>query len=313
MRAIPFNEQICFSFRLMMLCALLLPNPAPAQEHTTLRLGTVSSKASKHINYGMPLVQYLAAQSGLRGGEVVVAGDIEQMALWLRTGKVDLVSETVFAALQLRALSDAEFLLRRWKKGVANYASVFISKQSSGINTLDDLRNKRIVFEDRTSTSGYFIPAAMLIEAGLKLSHIASPSSPVPANHVGVLFANEQLNTSSEINITAWVYQGQADAGAYSDLDWNSPTSAPTQLKKKLTVFAQSPSFPRSIMLIRASLATNMKNALKQALMHADRHDEGRKALHTYQRTKRFDELDSAAWQAIERADAMRKIVVATL
>jgi phosphonate transport system substrate-binding protein len=52
----------------------------------------------------------------------------------------------------------AKLLLRRWKRGMAEYRSVIFTKTNGAINRLEDLRGKLLVFKDPESTSGYFLP-----------------------------------------------------------------------------------------------------------------------------------------------------------
>ncbi|MDX1451956.1 MAG: phosphate/phosphite/phosphonate ABC transporter substrate-binding protein, partial [Oleiphilaceae bacterium] len=289
---------------------------ATEKQSQTFVLGAISGKPKKHIEHGTPMANYLASKLqrfGYTGGRVKVASDLDQMALWLRDGQVDLVTETVFSALALKERVGAELLARRWKKGVAQYASVFITKHDSHINALTDLTGKAIVFEDRGSSSGYFIPAAMLIEQGLELFEISSTSSPVPAGKVGILFANEQLNASSEINISVWVYQGQVAAGAYRDRDWKNSKAAPPKIKEGLRIFHQSTHFPRSLMVARASLPSEVKSALQEALFNAEQDEAGIAALKSYQQTKRFDALDSKSLRALKEGERLRRIVATQL
>ncbi|MFI0469210.1 phosphate/phosphite/phosphonate ABC transporter substrate-binding protein [Saccharopolyspora sp. 5N102] len=50
----------------------------------------------------------------------------------------------------------------------AGYYSYLIAKAGSGINTLADLKGKRVCFVDPNSTSGYLYPLGGLTEAGLR-------------------------------------------------------------------------------------------------------------------------------------------------
>lgn len=47
------------------------------------------------------------------------------------------------------------------------YKSIFVVKKDSGIESLEDLKGKKIAFQDVTSSAGYVWPAASLMDAGL--------------------------------------------------------------------------------------------------------------------------------------------------
>ncbi|WP_052506986.1 phosphate/phosphite/phosphonate ABC transporter substrate-binding protein [Desulfonatronovibrio magnus] len=50
-----------------------------------------------------------------------------------------------------------------------SYASIFIAPENSGINSLQDLRGKRVAMKDVGSTTGHIIPSYMLIQEGFNL------------------------------------------------------------------------------------------------------------------------------------------------
>lgn len=47
------------------------------------------------------------------------------------------------------------------------YKSIFVVKKDSGIESIEDLKGKKIAFQDVTSSAGYVWPAASLMDAGL--------------------------------------------------------------------------------------------------------------------------------------------------
>ena len=55
------------------------------------------------------------------------------------------------------------------KDSVRVYHLVILVRSDSNIHKLDDLRGSRIAFEDRGSTSGFFLPYVEMIKAGLNL------------------------------------------------------------------------------------------------------------------------------------------------
>lgn len=277
-----------------------------------LVIGAVSGKPDKHIKFSQPLANYLTERvypSGGTIGKVKIAASLDELIAWFNTGQIDVTTETVFAALKIQQQADAEIVARRWKKGVAQYQSIFITHNESGIRTLDDLKGRKLLFEDKSSTSGFFLPASILIKRGMRLQFLQNFQQAVKEDHIGVLFASGQLNTSSELNMTAWVYQKRVDAGAFSSLDWANPKHAPPAMKKMLHYFAESQPFPRSLMLVRSTLPEEIKTRIQSALFEADQSDKGKNALRTYQKTKKFDALDQVTLTAIDEARELLKIV----
>ena len=207
------------------------------------------------------------------------------MINYLKTGRLDWVNETAFSALIFQEKAGAELLLRRWKKGRAQYRCVFITRKDSGINKLEDLIGKKIALEDPGSTTGYFLPVSMIKQAGLKLAILRNPRDTAPPGAVGYVFAQ------GELNIAAMVHKGFVQAGGYSDLDWISSEDTPESFKKTLAIFKKSEPIPRSLELVRSDLPEKIKARLKQILLNAHKNPQGRAALAAYAKTTKFDEI----------------------
>ncbi|RDH86420.1 MAG: phosphate-binding protein [endosymbiont of Escarpia spicata] len=231
---------------------------------------------------------------GITHTRVLMARNNAQMIRYLREGKVDWVTETVFSSLAFRDQAGAEIILRKWKKGVPGYHTVFFTRKESDIHTLKDLQGRRLALEDPGSTTAFFVPMTILFREGLqpeKLKTIRSTPSP---DKVGYGFAG------GEINIATWVYKGLADAGAYNDLDWNTPDHTPPSFKKDLRIFYQAEKMPRGFELVRPGMDPGIKARLKKILLEADSDPDAGDVLFSYQRTAQFDEIDDETNVALE-------------
>jgi phosphonate transport system substrate-binding protein len=100
---------------------------------------------------------------GIKQTQVLFAKDNTQMISYLREGKVDWVTETLFSAVFYREKARAEILLRKWRKGASEYYTVFFTQKGSGIDSLEDLKGKMIAFEDPGVTTAFYVPASVLI------------------------------------------------------------------------------------------------------------------------------------------------------
>ena len=170
----------------------------PAPKGPAIVIGSISNEPGKEIRTYTPFADYLAEQLaglGIARAEVIVAPDIPTMADLLNTDKVDLVFDSPFPVMALLRMSDADLLLRRWKKGVGEYHSVIFARADSRIRTLSDLRGKMIAFEEEFSTSSYLLPKASLLNEGLHLTKRPSASAPVAGDDVGFVFSNDDENT----------------------------------------------------------------------------------------------------------------------
>lgn len=311
------NPLKIFSFLSLVLCFYCANTSAESERDTkeeagtisreqTLVIGKVTHNPRKHYGKLKLMVNYVAYRLkdfGIKQGAVLMARDNQQMIQYLKDGKVDWVTETPFSALFFEEKAGAEIILKRLKKGMAEYKTVFITHKDSGINSLADLKGRIIVFEDLGSTTGYFVPAAELMREGLELFPLSSPRAKPPADKVGYVFAQE------EINIATWVYKGFADAGAYSDLDWNMNEHTPDAFKKDLKIFHQTRSFPRAVELVRKGLDPGIKTRIKEILLNAHNDPDAREVLRAYQKTKKFDEFQGEAKAGLEEARRILEII----
>lgn len=278
---------------LLLLVGAFAPE-ARAAEGRKLVLGRISSEPRKHIDRLRAMADYLAlrlADHGISGAEIVIVDNIAAMRELFSQGKVDLISETAFTALDLSVNGPARPLLREWKKGVAQYHSVVVVRKDSGIDRLEDLRDKKFAFEDSGSTSGYFLPRGALENAGLSLVPLGDPRESPPKGALGYSFAG------GEINVIAWVNRGLADAGAISNLDWEDPESAPALLRNDLKILYETRPVIRSVMLVRRSLEPSLVQEIEAILLDMDQSDGGRAVLKKYFKVSRYDRVEGGAGQ----------------
>lgn len=287
--------------------ALLLSLPsllcASQQDPTTLVIGKVSQNPKKHYRYLKPIAEYVAERMrdlGVRRAKVLMAPDNRRMIEYLRQGRVDWVTETVMSASIFAEEAGAEILLRKWKKGVPRYRTIFFARNDSGIRSLADLPGRTLALEDDGSTSSYYLPLSILIGEGYDVAPLGSPRAQ-QQSRIDYLLAGD------EINISTRVYQGLEDAGAFNNLDWRKPDHLPELFRKEMRVIHQSQEYPRAVELVRGGLEAAVRERLRSLLLRAHEDPDAEMPLHSYQRTLRFDalrpeELESirALYQTVE-------------
>ena len=163
-----------------------------------LRVGSISSKPGKEVSLFNPFAQYLAAQLkdlGITEGKVVVADGIEAMASKLREKQVDVLIDSAYPVVAAGQQAGLDVILRRWKRGEAEYRSIFVARADGPVRNLADLRGKVVAFEDPHSTTGYLLPPAVLREAGHKQRELASTSTTPTADEIGTVFSGSKEGT----------------------------------------------------------------------------------------------------------------------
>lgn len=298
-----------YGIRSLMLLILLL-FITPCQGKDTLVISKVTTNPKKHYEYLKPIVDYVAAQMsdlGVKQGKVLLARDNDHMVRLLKHGQVDWITETLFSAIEFEQRAGAEMLVRKWKKGVPEYHSIFFTRKDSDIDSLSQLIGKKIAFEDDGSTSAYYIPAAVMLQHELPLYFLDRANEHPPESCVGYLFSGAEINTST------WVHKGIVDVGAYNNQDWNKDDHLPVKFREDFKIIHETPSIPRAIELVNWQLDGAIKERLKQILLHLHEDPNAQKVLMAYQKTSRFDELTPEILQSVEEARAIRNLIVTEL
>ncbi len=233
----------------------------------TLTIGRVSNEPEKTHRQLKPILNYVVSKLhdvGISDGSILIAKDQDEMVRYLKQGKVDWVQKGVFEALVYSREAGVDIALRSWREGVPTYYSVIFVRKDSGMRSLKDLVGKKIAFQDRGSTSAFFVPSAILRKAGFKLVELSSPRDKVPAGKIGYVFAGKELLT-----ITTWVHRNLADAGAYHNQNWSKPSDNPEGMKKDLKIIYQGKPMPRMIEMLRKDLDPKIKSMIMDVLLHA--------------------------------------------
>ncbi|WP_068315848.1 phosphonate ABC transporter substrate-binding protein [Polycladidibacter hongkongensis] len=153
--------------------------------------------------------------------------------------------------------------------GATGYYSVMVARADSGIETLEDLKGKRLGFADPNSTSGYLIPSVAFDDMGLNVKEY---------------FASTQFSGGHEQNVLA-VLNGDVDGGvtwASGVGEWEEGYTSGNLRKmvdkgmvdmSDLVQIWQSPLIPNGPLVLRSSLPADVKEkviASLKAMVHDD-------------------------------------------
>ncbi|GHE25223.1 phosphate/phosphite/phosphonate ABC transporter substrate-binding protein [Vulcaniibacterium thermophilum] len=286
------------------LCAFALAIPrvaAPATDGGVLVLGRISDDPKAHYDQLKPLLEYVVAHMedlGVRHGRILMAKDAQQMASYLRRGRVDWVTETAGSAMLLAQRAGARPLLITEREGVSRYHTVFFARRDGAVDALADLPGHSVAFQRPASTSAYFVPAATLLDQRFRLELLLSPTDAPGTGAVGYLFAR------SELNIATWVHKRLVDVGVMSNLDWNNPRRVPPAFRPDLRIIARTPDYPRAVEMVRADLDPRIAARLREVLLRAHADPQAQDALRRFFATSRFLPVDDAARRELERVSA---------
>lgn len=300
-------EMYKLSFRMMMLLAGLaimigMTGRVRAEGASdVLVLGRVSDDPKSQYEQMKVLLDYVVGHMGdvgIREGRILMARDAQQMASYLHRGRVDWVSETGAAGMLLQQRAGAETLLLSERNGIRRYHTIYFSRRDSLIKSIDQLRGHRIAFQNRTSTSAYFVPAMELLELGMPMEILGSPFDDPVESSVGYVFGR------TERNIATWVHKGLVDVGAVSNLDWSNPQHIPEFFKSDLIILRESDEVPRGVEMVRKDLDGRVRARLHDVLLGMGDDPVAVAGLARFQLSLKFFDLDERDRRDLKRLHA---------
>lgn len=279
-------SRVCSKF-IAMLCAVCITASQGVVASEAIVVGTIEESPQKGITEFQPLVDYLNAQIGIPNHikfEVVVLGSMSDMRAALLSGVVDFYVDSPLSVAKVCAAEVCDIVLKRWKKGVEKYRSVFFSRKDSGINTEKDLMGKVIAFEEQFSTSSHLLPkVSLFLCCGIELEEKKS-------NESGYVFSRDDENTM------VWVIRRKVDAGAMSE-------RAYLKLAKKrigdLQIVHSSSEVPRHVVAIRSGVSNVHKEKIQEALSQMHLSQKGKYVLKKFSNTVKFSAISEQEIETI--------------
>ncbi len=201
-----------------------------------------------------PLVQHLGEHLGVRIRPVPYASYAE-LGQAMGEGSVELaLLAPLTYVLAKRSNPALEPLVQTLSEGKTSYSSYLFVERSSRFQGVGDLRGARVAFVDRRSTSGYLMPYAQLLEAGID-----------PERDLA-----EALYTGSHVDSLFAVARGEADAAAsYADvLPW-APELALEQgwEMPAFRVLGNAGRIPLDVLVAGEGVSEPLKRAIRDELL----------------------------------------------
>jgi phosphonate transport system substrate-binding protein len=178
------------------------------------------------------------------------------------------------------------------RRGGGAFYSAIITRSDSGINTLQDLKDKSFAFGDPISTSGHIFPKKMFKAAGLD-----------PARD----FKNVVFAGGHDATVLA-VFNHKADAGAtYSnntqgdDGSWSMYLKSPGE-RAQIKVIAYSEPIPNDNLVASPALDDETITKITKVFTDLNTTPEGRQWLHSIYRIEGFEPATDADYESVRDA-----------
>jgi phosphonate transport system substrate-binding protein len=180
-------------------------------------LGVRPDTASAEIKFGIlprlsavemsqmfsPLADYLTKETGEKVS-LVIPKDFDAFKNMVKAGQVDIAFANPLIYVELRKAASLEPLaLSSEPKSGTRFRGIIIARKDSGIEKLQDLKGRKLIFVDKDSAAGYIFQMLLLSKAGLD----------VKKDFVQLPFAKKHDN------VTMAVFNKAADAGGIREDD----------------------------------------------------------------------------------------------
>jgi phosphonate transport system substrate-binding protein len=185
-----------------------------------------------------------------------------------RNGTVDIAFLSGMESI--KAADVAELLLTTKVRGNSSYESYWIAKKGSGVKGVIGLKGKSVAFASRTSTSGYLVPVAAMIDRGLL------KAKQDPSEFFGPVFFGTGYSSAVER-----VLSGQAVAAAVSDYVLLENKHLTQEQRDQLEVIDRQGPVPTHSLVVRSKLSKSEKDQLRSAFLELNRNPKMRDQMFT--------------------------------
>jgi phosphonate transport system substrate-binding protein len=247
-----FRKSVMLVLLVMMVVAFVVPGMSSAE----IKFGLLPRLSPQEMMtmFG-PLAEYLTKETGEKVS-LVIPKDFEAYKAAVKAGQVDLGLSNPIVYVQLKKNTALELLaLSAEPKAGAKFRGIIIARKDSGIEKVQDLKGKKLVFVDKDSAAGYIFQMLTLSKAGLN----------VEKDFTNLPFAKKHDN------VVMAVFNKTADAGGIreDDLDKLKDKVDLSQIK----IVAYSDYFPNWPVYATSKLDKGAAAKVKAALLKLKKGD----------------------------------------
>ena len=148
--------------------------PVPSHDQSdllTLTLGDIDPDTpTNRLRKIRPLADHIAGSLEWDTSRVKVriARSIEEMSTMLKDGRVDMFIDSIYPSMLVQHAAKSDFVLESLVDGNRAYEGLIVAAKDGGMVSLSDLDGLTLALQERYSTSGFLLPAALLVEEGFE-------------------------------------------------------------------------------------------------------------------------------------------------
>lgn len=247
---------------LLLVCSLVCLIPLRGVVADTLTLGVFPRKGfSQTLEQFTPLAEYLSRQSGR---EVVLRSGRNFAEFWqgVEQRQYDLVHYNQYHYVRSKKAFGYEVIAKNEEFHESTISGALLVRRDSGIETLTDLRGKKVIFGGgQRAMQSYIVASYLLEEAGLQ-----------PSDY-------EYAFASSPLNAIFATYYRRAVAAGSADINLQLPMIKKRIDTTQLRVLAKGEALAHLPWAVKAELPEPLKQQLSQLLTTLTESPAGRAVL----------------------------------
>lgn len=263
--------------------------------HDTINVSTVSAVIKNDILMMQPFTNYLTEKFRYNNKQIyfrlTIVPSLNELIELVKSSKNIIYIDSPYPTLYVHKNIELNPQLIHWKENTEYYYSVFFTKKEHGYRSLSDLKGKVVGFDEKYSTSGYFLPIVQLLESNLETIELKSSESMVPNDKIGYIFTTDDENTMF------WVLNDKVDAGATDIISFNKYSGV---RKNELEIISSSIKVPRQIVSYKNNMNDELIVSINNFLINMESSVEGKKALKEFYSTKKFTKLNKEEFQELD-------------
>ncbi len=276
---------------LVVMLALGLVGCNSGNEERPITVGFVPSENMEEVTKNaQPLVEMLTKSIG-KEVKPFIATDYTGIVESFRAGKLDIAFLTPAAYVMANNEAGVKVILKAVRNGKAVFYSAIITRKDSGINKLEDFKDKSFSFGDALSTSGHIFPKKLFLDKGI------DPK---------VAFKNVIYSGGHDATVLA-VFNKKVDGGATFSNDTGGNNGAWTQFLKpeeaeQIKAIAFSDPMPSDNVCISKDIDPKIAEKLEKSFLEMSNDKEGKKLFQNLYRIDGFITATDQDYEPVRKA-----------
>jgi len=245
------NRLLKFAIAAALAVGLAAPAHAADSNPDTLKVALLPDEnASELIKRNQPLKDHLEKELGKKI-QLIVTTDYSSMIEAMRFGRIDLAYFGPLSYVLAKSKADIEPFAAMVSDGKPTYRSVVIANANANVNSLSDVKGKKVAFGDRASTSSHLIPKTLMAEAGVVHDR-----------------DYQQHFVGSHDAVAVNVANGNAEVGGLSEVIWKALLERKLVDASKVKVIAYSKEYPQYPWTMRSDLKPELKDKIRATFVN---------------------------------------------